>query len=160
VRSPAHTGLQGTQDTRWLPRLLWLSEPSQAATSPLAGKVPGCLEPKTRSVPEAVSLPQSARSPSTVHELTCADWSLRDPGHKMAPSPALVVRALAGGHLSSGGEGAGCLEPRKWPVPEAVLLLHSSCSPAHTAPEGPIVCFFKGILSLEACLQFQAGQMY
>jgi hypothetical protein len=32
--------------------------------------------------------------------------SQRDPGHKMAPPPALAVRALPGGHLSSGREGA------------------------------------------------------
>ena len=38
--------------------------------------------------------------------LTCTDWSLRDMGHKMALSPALVVRALLGRHLSSGREGA------------------------------------------------------
>ena len=43
---------------------------------------------------------------STVCMLTCMDWSPRDPGHKMAPSPALVVRSLPGGHLSSGREGA------------------------------------------------------
>jgi hypothetical protein len=28
---------------------------------------------------------------SAVHTLTCADWSQRDPGHKMAPSLALAV---------------------------------------------------------------------
>jgi hypothetical protein len=33
-----------------------LAEPSQADTSPLVGKVPGCLEAKTGSVPEAVLL--------------------------------------------------------------------------------------------------------
>jgi hypothetical protein len=38
VCSPAPTGLQGTQDTRWLPHLLHQSKPSQAATSPLVGK--------------------------------------------------------------------------------------------------------------------------
>ena len=62
-------------------------EPSQADTSPLAGKLPGCLEPEKGSVletvlllpgPEAVLLLQSARSLFAVHELTCADWSLRD----------------------------------------------------------------------------------
>jgi hypothetical protein len=39
-------------------------------------------------------------------KLTCTDWSSRDAGHKMALSPALVVRALQGEHLSSGWEGA------------------------------------------------------
>jgi hypothetical protein len=48
-------------------------EPSLADTSPLAGKVAGCLEPETGPVPEAVSLLQSTRSPFAVHELTCAD---------------------------------------------------------------------------------------
>jgi hypothetical protein len=43
---------------------------------------------------------------SAVHTLTCADWSLRDPGHKIAPTLALAVRALPGEHLSSGREGA------------------------------------------------------
>ena len=33
-----------------------LAEPSRADTSPLAGKVPGCLEPEMGSVPEAVLL--------------------------------------------------------------------------------------------------------
>jgi hypothetical protein len=42
---------------------------------------------------------------SAVCTLTCADWSQRDLGDKMAPSPALGVRDLLGSHLSSGGEG-------------------------------------------------------
>jgi hypothetical protein len=69
-----------------------LAEPSRVDTSPLVGKVPGCLEPKVTSVleavsllpvPEAVSLLQSVRSLFAVCELTCADWSLRDPGPKI-----------------------------------------------------------------------------
>jgi hypothetical protein len=40
-----------TWDTRWLPHLLWWSEPSQAATSPLVGKVPRCLEPGRGCIP-------------------------------------------------------------------------------------------------------------
>jgi hypothetical protein len=43
---------------------------------------------------------------SALCTLTCADWSLRDPGHKMAPSPALGVWALLGIQLSSGWDGA------------------------------------------------------
>jgi hypothetical protein len=91
------------------------SVPSQVVTSPLAEKVPQCLEPKTGSVseavlllpvPEAVWLLQFSWSPSAVNELICANWSQRDPGQKMAPLPALAVRALPGGHLSSGREGA------------------------------------------------------
>jgi hypothetical protein len=42
---------------------------------------------------------------SAFHMLTCVDWSLRDPGHKMAPSLVLAVSVLPGGHLSSGGGG-------------------------------------------------------
>ena len=84
------------------PGALWQSPSSRADTSPLTGKVPGCLEPETGSVPEAVlllpvpeavSLLQSTCSPFAVRELTCTDWSLRDPGPKMAPSPALVVQS-------------------------------------------------------------------
>jgi hypothetical protein len=71
LRDPGH---------RWLPHLLWQSEPSQVANSPLVGKVPGCLEPETGSVPEAVSLLQSACSPLAVCTLTWADclWGIRD----------------------------------------------------------------------------------
>ena len=74
--SPVHTGLRGTWDTRWLPHLLWRSEPSYVVTSPLVGKAPECLQPKTGlvpeavsflPVPEAVSLLQSVCSPSAVH---------------------------------------------------------------------------------------------
>jgi hypothetical protein len=84
--SPSQTGLQGTWDTRWLPHLLWWSEASQAATSSLAGKVPACLQLKKGPVPEAVSLLQSALPPSTLSVLTCTDWSLRNPGHKIVSS--------------------------------------------------------------------------
>jgi hypothetical protein len=41
----------------------------------------------------------------------------------MAPSPALEVRALPGGHLSSGGEGTGISGAETASVPEAVSLL-------------------------------------
>ena len=107
------------------------------------GKVPGCLEPETGSIPEAVlllpvqeavSLLQSAHSPSTVRELTYADWSQRDLGHRMAPLPALVVRALPGGHFSSSlaGKVPRCLEPEMGSVPEAVSLLQFELSPVQT----------------------------
>ena len=58
-------------------------EPSWADTSPLVSKVPGCLETKMGTVPEAVSLlpvpevvllQQSASSPFAVLGLTCTDW--------------------------------------------------------------------------------------
>jgi hypothetical protein len=97
--SPAQTGLQGTQDIRWLSHLLWWSEPSQEDTFLLVGKVPRCLEPETGVCPRSCVA-------FAVSTLTCADWSLRDMGHKMAPLPALAVRALPAGHLSSGREGA------------------------------------------------------
>jgi hypothetical protein len=44
---------EGHGDTSWLSYLLWWSEPSPAD---MEGKVPGCLEPETGSVPEAVLL--------------------------------------------------------------------------------------------------------
>ena len=151
--SPAQTGLQGTQDIRWLSHLLWWSEPSQEDTFLLVGKVPRCLEPETGVCPRscvASACPRScvasavcsltlhspradlcrlvsegpgtqdgsltssgSQSPpgrplllfsgressqmsgtrngvcprscvaSAVRTLTCADWSLRDPGHKV-----------------------------------------------------------------------------
>jgi hypothetical protein len=77
------TGLRGTQETRWLPYLLWWSEPYQLDTSPLVGNMPGCLEPETGSVPQALLLLQIACSPSTVSKLICADWSPRELGHKI-----------------------------------------------------------------------------
>jgi len=43
---------------------------------------------------------------SAVCVLTCTDWSLMDPGHKMVPLSALRVRDLPDNHLSSGREGA------------------------------------------------------
>jgi hypothetical protein len=92
---PVQTGLQGTRDSRWLSHLLRQSESYQVDTSPLEGKVPGCLEPKTGSVPEAVLLPQSACLPSTVCTLTCADWSLRDPGHKMASQSPQIYTLMS-----------------------------------------------------------------
>ena len=81
--SPRDTGHQMALSPALVVRAL------PADTSPLVGKVPGCLEPEKGSVPEAVLLLQSACSPFTIHELTSADWSLRDPGPKMAPSHAL-----------------------------------------------------------------------
>ena len=89
VSRPVQTGLRGTRNTRWLPHLRWWSEPCQAATSPLMGKVPVYLQPKTAcpricvafacprscvtSAREAALLLQSVHSPSTVLELICAD---------------------------------------------------------------------------------------
>jgi hypothetical protein len=43
---------------------------------------------------------------SAVYRLSCPHWSLRDQGYKMALSPAQMVIALPGSHLSSGREGA------------------------------------------------------
>jgi hypothetical protein len=84
----------GGQSPPGRPPLLW------------RGRCPDVCSLKQGSVPEAVLLLQSARSPSVVCKLICADWSQRNPGDKMAPSPALGVRALLGSYLSSGGEGA------------------------------------------------------
>jgi hypothetical protein len=67
---------------------------------------------------------------SAVCALTCTDWSPRDPGHKMVPSPAPVIRALSGGHISSDGEGVGDVwTPKREPVPAGVSLLQSASSP-------------------------------
>ena len=60
-------------------------------TSHLAGKVPGCLEPK-------MGLPQKLCAfclfqkllDSVVHTLTCCDQSQRDLGTKMAPPGVLA----------------------------------------------------------------------
>ena len=43
---------------------------------------------------------------SVAHVLSCEDLSLRDSGYKMVLSPGPRVRALPGGQLFSGGEGA------------------------------------------------------
>jgi hypothetical protein len=116
------------------------AEPSWGDTSPLAGKVPRCLEPDMGSVPEAVLLLpvpeavlllQSACSPFAVRELTCADWSLKDPGPKMPPSPALAEPSQADTSPLA-GKVPGCLEPEKGSVPEAVLLLQSPANPSHS----------------------------
>ena len=94
-----------------------------AASSPLARKVhrylpfrpPFWLKIKVRN--RACSRRCIA---SAVCTMTCTDWSLRDTGHKMALSPALVVRALLSRHLSSGGEDA-------WMSGVQNRLCHSSC---------------------------------
>jgi hypothetical protein len=117
------------RDTRWLSHLLWWSEYPQAGTSPLAGNVPGCLEPEMGSIPEAVLLLQSFSSPFSVCELTCTECSLRNPGPKMAPSPAQAVRALWAGTSPLVGKVPGCLESKTESVPEAVSLLQSASSP-------------------------------
>jgi hypothetical protein len=80
-----------------------------------AGKLSSCREVVQRSDVQTCLLvedecPKQGLSQKmcclcAVCELTCADWSPRDPGHKMAPSSAPAVRALPGRHLSSGGEG-------------------------------------------------------
>jgi hypothetical protein len=107
----------GLSPPRWSPLLL-------------QGRCLDVCSLKQGSVPEAVLLLQSAHSPSAVpvHELTCADWSQRDLREKMAPSPALGVRALPGGRFSSDGEGAwmSAAQNRAYPrsyVASAVCLL-------------------------------------
>lgn len=65
---------------------------------------------------------QSARSPFTVCELTYADWSLRDLGPKMAPSPAPKKPSQVDTYLLA-GKVSRYLEPKMGSVPEAVLLL-------------------------------------
>ena len=99
-----------------------LKQPSQVDTSPLVGKLPQCLKPEMGSVPEALSLLQSACSPFAVCELTCSEWSLRDPGPKMITSPALKEPSL-GDTSPLVGKVPRCLEPETGSAPEAVSLL-------------------------------------
>ena len=80
------------------------------------------------SVPETVLLLQSARSPFAVRELTCADWSLWDPGPKMAPSPTPKEPSQEDTSPLV-GKVPGCLELEMGCVLEAVLLLLSPHSP-------------------------------
>ena len=97
-------------------------------------RCPDVWRPKWGSVPESVlllpvsealSLLQSTRLPSAVRELTCTDWSQMDPGHKLAPSPALVIRALPGGHFSSGREGARMSGPGKGGLSQKLCCFYS-----------------------------------
>ena len=70
-------------------------------------------------VPEAVLLLQSDRSPLAVCKLTCAEWSLRDPGPKMAPSPAQAEPSSVD-NSALAEKVPRCLEPEMGSVPEAV----------------------------------------
>ena len=61
-----------------------LAKPSRAGQSPLAGKVPGCLEPET-GLPQNLCgfcLSQKLFA-SVVHTLTCADYFQHYPGTKI-----------------------------------------------------------------------------
>jgi hypothetical protein len=73
---------------------------------------------------------------SAVCLLTCTDWSLRDMGHKMAPSPAQAVRALPGGHSPLAGKVPDVWSLKWGSVPQAVLLLQSALSPVQTGLGG------------------------
>jgi hypothetical protein len=68
--------------------------PCLAATSPLAGNDFRCLDLRSASWLK-MRPPNWACSwsyvASVVRRLSCADWSLRDQGYKMAFSPALAV---------------------------------------------------------------------
>ena len=86
--------------------VILLSEYSLQASSPLAGNAHRSLVFRPASWLKMKA--QNRACPrrwvaSAVCTLTCTDWSLRDPRHKMFPSPALEVRALPGDDLSSGG---------------------------------------------------------
>ena len=101
---------RGDPGERWLPHLLWGSEPSQVASSPLAGKVPRCLQPKTGPVPEAVSLLQSTL-------FTCTDCSQRGPGRQ------------DGSLTCSGGQ-----SPPRWPP----LLWQERCPDVWSSQRGSV----------------------
>jgi hypothetical protein len=63
------------------------------------GRCPDIWCPKQGSVPEAVSLLQSACSPSAVLELFCADWSHRDLGDKTDILPSCFRPPKASQHF-------------------------------------------------------------
>ena len=91
-------GVQLSLESQW-------SEHSLQANSPLAGKVHRGLAFRPSSWPKMKARNKACPRRcvvSAVCTLTCTDWSLRDTGHKMALSPALVVRALQGRHLPQG----------------------------------------------------------
>jgi hypothetical protein len=74
----------------------------------LKGKECRCLE--LRSVSWLKMKAQNGACPrsyivSAIFRLSCSDCSLRDPGYKMALSPALEVIDLLGSHTSSVGKG-------------------------------------------------------
>ena len=127
--SPAQTGLRGTWDTRWVSHLLWRSEPSQADISPLEGKDAQIFGDPNVICPRSCVSSACPRScvASAVHTLTCADWSLRDPGHKMAPLLASAVRALQGEHLSFVGECAWMSGTRNGVCPRSCVA-SADCS--------------------------------
>jgi hypothetical protein len=129
-------GLWGTGDTRWIPHLVWQSDPSQEDTCPLAGKVCWCLETETGSVPEVVTLLQSDCSPAahppqseSWPSQTCL-WGTWDTGwlpHLLQQSePSQADTSPLAGKVPR------CLQPEMGPVPEAVSLLQSIHLPVQT----------------------------
>ena len=153
--------------TRWLSMAVRILPGGHLSSG--GERSPRCLEPKMGSVleaishlpaPEAVWLLQSARSPRAVCELTCADWSPRDPGHKMASSPAQADRALPGRHLSSGREGAQMSGPRSGLCPRSYIASAvrtltctdwSLSDPGHKMAPSPAPKFY--LLSKQTFLQ-------
>jgi hypothetical protein len=112
----------------WIPALSWVSVVRVLSV----GKLSFCREGEQKSGVQTCLLfedkGQNRGCPrrcvaSAICMLTCTDWSLRDVGYKMAHSPALAVRALPGGHLSSGGEGARMSGVRNG-------VCHRSCVPS------------------------------
>jgi hypothetical protein len=110
--------------------------PGRADTSPLAGKVPGCLEPETGSASEALWLPPvpeafSFCSPhSNLCRLVSVESGDQDVSHRCSGN------SLPGWADTSplAGKVPGCLEPKTGTVPEALWLLPvqeavSFCSP-------------------------------
>ena len=53
--------------------------------------------------------------------LTCTEWSLSNVGHKVALSPALVVKILPAGHLSFGRESAWMSEAQNGVCPRSCV---------------------------------------
>jgi hypothetical protein len=82
------------------------------ASSPLTGKVHRYLvfRPASWLKMKAQNRACSRRCvASAVCTLTYTDWSLKNVGHKMALSPALLVRVLLSRHLSSARKVPRCL---------------------------------------------------
>ena len=110
--------------------------PGQVDTSPLAGKVPGCLEPEKVSASEALWLlpvPEAVRFCSP-HSHLCRLVS--EGSGNQDGSPRCSGKAFPGGADTSplAGKVPGYLEPKTWSASEALWLLPvlevvSFCSP-------------------------------
>jgi hypothetical protein len=109
-----------------------------ANTSPLAGKVPRCLEPKTGSAPEAlqplpVPEPVSFCSP---HSHLCRPVS--EQSRNQDGSPRCSGKALPGRADTSplAGKVPGCLDPKTGSASKAVSFCSPHCHMHRLVSEG------------------------